>query len=211
MFNKNRIDMNVYAYVRVSTQMQPFESQEYEIRKWCEGKSLEIAGWTTEQVSGTVDWQKRSLGRVIRRMRPGDMLVCSEISRLGRNMLMIMSILNYCSEHQLKIHTIKDNFDLSDNIGSKIIAFAFALASEIERNLISQRTREALAAKKAAGARLGRPKGMSPKTRKICEESREIERLLSEGESLTKVARRYEVHRNTLTRLRKNGYKAPDA
>lgn len=199
--------MSVYAYVRVSTQMQPFESQEYEIRKWCEGKALGIDSWTTEQVSGTVDWQKRSLGRVIRRMKPGDVLVCSEISRLGRNMLMIMSILNYCSERKLKIHTIKDNFDLDDNIGSKIIAFAFALASEIERSLISQRTREALAAKKAAGARLGRPKGMSPKARKICEEAGKIERQLSQGESLTKVARRYKVHRNTLSRLRKSGYK----
>lgn len=203
--------MSVYAYVRVSTQMQPFESQEYEIRKWCEGKALGIDSWTTEQVSGTVDWQKRSLGRVIRRMKPGDVLVCSEISRLGRNMLMIMSILNYCSERKLKIHTIKDNFDLDDNIGSKIIAFAFALASEIERNLISQRTREALAAKKAAGARLGRPKGMSLKARKICEEAGKIERQISQGESLTKVARRYKVHRNTLSRLRKSGYKLPDA
>ena len=203
--------MSVYAYVRVSTQMQPFESQEYEIQKWCEGKALGIDSWTTEQVSGTVDWQKRSLGRVIRRMKPGDVLVCSEISRLGRNMLMIMSILNYCSERKLKIHTIKDNFDLDDNIGSKIIAFAFALASEIERNLISQRTREALAAKKAAGATLGRPKGMSRKARKICEEAVKIERQLSQGESLTKVARRYKVHRNTLSRLRINGYKLPDA
>ena len=203
--------MSVYAYVRVSTQMQPFESQEYEIQKWCEGKALWIDSWTTEQVSGTVDWQKRSLGRVIRRMKPGDVLVCSEISRLGRNMLMIMSILNYCSERKLKIHTIKDNFDLDDNIGSKIIAFAFALASEIERNLISQRTREALAAKKAAGATLGRPKGMSRKARKICEEAVKIERQLSQGESLTKVARRYKVHRNTLSRLRKSGYKLPDA
>ena len=120
--------MSVYAYVRVSTQMQPFESQEYEIQKWCEGKALGIDSWTTEQVSGTVDWQKRSLGRVIRRMKPGDVLVCSEISRLGRNMLMIMSILNYCSERKLKIHTIKDNFDLDDNIGSKIMGTIYQLS-----------------------------------------------------------------------------------
>ena len=86
--------MSVYAYVRVSTQLQPFESQEYEIRKWCEGKSLRVDRWTTEQVSGTIAWEKRMLGKVIRSMKPGDLLVCTEISRLGRNMLMIMAILD---------------------------------------------------------------------------------------------------------------------
>lgn len=201
--------MNTYAYVRVSTQMQPFESQEYEIRRWCDVHALRIDGWITESVSGTKSWEKRRLGRVIRRMKPGDLLVCSEISRLGRNMLMIMSILNVCSQKQLKIHTIKDNFDLSDNINSKIVAFAFALASEIERNLISQRTREALAAKKASGASLGRPKGCSEKVRRICAESLDIERRIASGASLASVARKYKVHRNTLARCRKQGYALP--
>ena len=201
--------MCTYAYVRVSTQAQPYESQEYEIKKWCEGKSLPIDRWVTESVSGTKSWEKRMLGKTIRKMKPGDLLVCSEISRLGRNMLMIMSILNVCSQKQLHIHTIKDNFDLSDNINSKIIAFAFALAAEIERNLISQRTREALAAKKTSGMRLGRPKGQSDKVRKICDESLIIERLLSNGATIASVAKRYKVHRNTLTRLRKMNYTLP--
>lgn len=186
--------------------MQPFESQEYEIRKWCMEHSLPIDRWVTESVSGTKSWEKRMLGKTIRKMKPGDILVCSEISRLGRNMLMIMSILNVCSQKQLRIHTIKDNFDLSDSINSKIIAFAFALAAEIERNLISQRTREALAAKKVSGMRLGRPRGISGKVRRICENSDTIERLLAAGETVTSVARRYKVHRNTLTRCRKMNY-----
>ncbi len=198
--------MSIYAYVRVSTQLQPFESQEYEIRKWCEARSVSIDKWTLESVSGTKSWEKRMLGKLIRRMKPGDMLVCTEISRLGRNMLMIMSILNTCSQKQLKIHTIKDNFDLSDNINSKIIAFAFALASEIERNLISQRTREALASKKASGARLGRPRGCSAKVQRICREREEIERLLRAGVPLSLIARQYQVHRNTLARCRKLQY-----
>lgn len=201
--------MCTYAYVRVSTQAQPYESQEYEIRKWCEGKSLAIDRWVTESVSGTTSWEKRMLGKTIRKMKPGDLLVCSEISRLGRNMLMIMSILNVCSQRQLRIHTIKDNFDLSDNINSKIIAFAFALAAEIERNLISQRTREALAAKKTSGMQLGRPKGYSNKVRKVCDESSAIERLLASGATIASVAKRYKIHRNTLSRLRKMNYTLP--
>ena len=201
--------MCTYAYVRVSTQAQPYESQEYEIRKWCKGKSLAIDHWVTESVSGTKSWEKRMLGKTIRKMKPGDLLVCSEISRLGRNMLMIMSILNVCSPRQLRIHTIKDNFDLSDNINSKIIAFAFALAAEIERNLISQRTREALAAKKTSGMQLGRPKGYSNKVRKVCDESSAIERLLASGATIASVAKRYKVHRNTLSRLRKMNYTLP--
>lgn len=198
--------MSTYAYVRVSTQMQPYESQEFEIKNWCTKRSITIDRWVTESVSGTISWEKRMLGKTIRRMKPGDLLVCSEISRLGRNMLMIMSILNVCSQRQIKIHTIKDNFDLSDSINSKIIAFAFALAAEIERNLISQRTKEALAAKKDSGKQLGRPKGYSTKVKKICDERREIENLLSSGQSLTAVAKRYKVHRNTLTRCRKSNY-----
>ena len=133
--------MSVIAYIRVSTQVQPLESQEYEIRKWCEERSLSIDRWVTESVSGTISWERRMLGKAIRKMKSGDLLVCSEISRLGRNMLMIMSILNVCSQRRLRIHTIKDNFDLADNINSRIIAFAFALAAEIESSSPSEPAR----------------------------------------------------------------------
>ena len=107
-------------------------------------------------------------------MRKGDMLICTEISRLGRNMLMIMSILNLCADKGISIHSIKDNFDLSENINSKIIAFAFALAAEIERTLISQRTKEALAVKKLKGIRLGRPPGSSQKMLTVCRDMDKI-------------------------------------
>ena len=190
--------MKIYAYLRVSTQLQTAENQRFEIEQWCIRNGLKVNNWLIESVSGTIAWEKRKLGKLLKKVEPDDLIICTEISRLGRNMLMIMSILNFCSQHGVRIHTIKDNFDLSDNINSKIIAFAFALASEIERNLISQRTREALAAKKLAGVRLGRPKGCSAKVTKMMEDIDNVRNMLASGVSRTEIARRYKIHRNTL-------------
>ena len=106
----------VYAYIRVSTEMQSYDSQEYEIIQFCKAKGITVDKWVLESVSGTTAVEKRTLGKTFRRMKQGDMLLCTEISRLGRNMLMIMSILNFCSSRGIRIRTIKDGFELSDNI-----------------------------------------------------------------------------------------------
>ena len=184
--------------------MQTLENQKIEIEKWCEANSLKVDFWVMESVSGTVSWEKRRLGRTIRRMKKGDLLLSTEISRLGRNMLMIMSVLNFCSQRGIRIHTIKDNFDLSDNINSKIIAFAFALAAEIERNLISQRTREALAARKLQGVRLGRPIGISKKVQKVYDDIEVINQLIGEGVPKSVISKMYKVHRNTVSKCLKS-------
>ena len=190
--------MRTYAYVRVSTDAQSCSSQEFEIRKWAEKEGMQVDCWIRESVSGTIPLEKRLLGRALKKMKPGDLLVSTEISRLGRNMLMIMAVLNSCAQKSIRIHTIKDNFDLSNNINSKIIAFAFALAAEIERNLISQRTREALADRRAAGVILGRPKGSSVKKALIKDNLDDILKLRAEGVSISAIAQKYKVHRNTL-------------
>lgn len=197
--------MEVYAYIRVSTQMQTLDNQEFEIIKWAKRNNVSIDRWVRESVSGTVGWEKRSLGSLLRRMKRGDLLICSEISRLGRKMLMVMSILNYCSNKGIRIITIKDNFNLSDDINSKIIAFAFALASEIERNLISQRTKEALAVKKLSGIKLGRPSRMTPKVRKLSDEIEQVRARIETGETKSSIAREYGVHRNTLDKCLRSG------
>lgn len=197
--------MEVYAYIRVSTQMQTLDNQEFEIIKWAKRNNVSIDKWVRESVSGTVGWEKRSLGSLLRRMKRGDLLICSEISRLGRKMLMVMSILNYCSNKGIRIITIKDNFNLSDDINSKIIAFAFALASEIERNLISQRTKEALAVKKLSGIKLGRPSRMTPKVRKLSDEIELVRARIETGETKSSIAREYGVHRNTLDKCLRSG------
>ena len=97
--------MSIYAYIRVSTAMQSYDSQEYEIRKYCKNRNIAIDRWVTESVSGTAAVEKRTLGRLIRRMRKGDTLICTELSRLGRNMLMVMSVLNQCSSKGICIYT----------------------------------------------------------------------------------------------------------
>ncbi|MBO6082501.1 MAG: recombinase family protein [Bacteroidales bacterium] len=194
----------IYAYIRVSTAEQSYSSQEFEIRNWAKQEGKTIDCWENESVSGTVEPNRRKLGRIIRRMKPEDLLVCTEISRLGRNMLMIMSILNDCASRNVRIHTIKDNFDLNNNINSKIIAFAFALAAEIERNLISQRTREALADLKAAGVKLGRPRGSYKQRDAVMQDLTEIRLRRTAGESYPSIAKRYGVHRNTLVKYLKS-------
>ena len=190
--------MSTYAYIRVSTEVQCHSGQKYEIERYCSRQGIVVDRWVSESVSGTVAVEKRMLGKIIRSMKKGDMLICTELSRLGRNMLMIMEILNRCSKKGIAIRTIKDNFVLSDSINSKIIAFAFALAAEIERNLISQRTKEALAVKRSEGVRLGRPPGSSRKKDTFVKYHDDIISLLKQGNTLTGVAKMYGVHRNTL-------------
>jgi DNA invertase Pin-like site-specific DNA recombinase len=133
-------------------------------------------------------------------MKQGDLLVCAELSRLGRNMMMVMSILNVCSRKGIHVYSIKDHFELSDDLQSKIVAFAFSLAAEIERNLISQRTREALAAKKQEGVKLGRPKGKTAARRRFDAMLPEIIEMKQKGEDTDAIAARLGIHRNTFYR-----------
>lgn len=158
-----------YGYIRVSSDKQTVENQRYEITKFCEQEKLKIDGWIEETISGTKNYDKRLLGKLLNRITPNDTIICSELSRLGRNLFMIMEILNICMTKGCKVWTIKDNYRLGEDIQSKVLAFAFGLSAEIERNLISQRTKEALARKKSEGIILGRPKGRktSPEKHKL--------------------------------------------
>lgn len=192
--------MSTYAYIRVSTEMQCYASQENEIRRYCKSHRIVIDEWVSESISGTIDVEKRILGKTIEHMEKGDLLICTELSRLGRNMLMVMGVLDHCSKKGVSIQTIKDNFMLSDSINSKIIAFAFALAAEIERNLISQRTKEALAVKKAEGVKLGRPPGSSKERLTFYKEYHNIRRMIEARIPMCQIALKYGFHRNTLRR-----------
>lgn len=158
-----------YGYIRVSTDKQTVENQRFEIKKFCSIQNIHVDGWIEETISGTKNYTKRELGRLLERVNKNDLIICAELSRLGRNLFMIMEILNVCMNKECKVWTIKDNYRLGDDIQSKVLAFAFGLSAEIERNLISQRTKEALARKKAEGAKLGRHKGERCHLNRKCE------------------------------------------
>ena len=161
-----------------------------------------------ETISGTKSYDKRQLGRLLNKVRKDDLIICAELSRLGRNLFMIMEILNICMTKECRVWTIKDNYRLGDDIQSKVLAFAFGLSAEIERNLISQRTKEALARKKAEGVVLGRPKGRknSPDKYKLSGKETLIKELLSVKVSKRKIARICKVDRNTLARFIKERF-----
>ena len=148
-----------YGYIRVSSDKQTVENQRFEINNFAKANNITIDGWIEETISGTKNYDKRELGRLLKKVKKDDLIICAELSRLGRNLFMIMEILHICMNKECRVWTIKDNYRLGDDIQSKVLAFAFGLSAEIERDLISQRTKEALARKKAEGVVLGRPKG----------------------------------------------------
>ena len=148
-----------YGYIRVSTDKQTVENQRFEITRFCKTKNIHIDGWIEETISGTKAYNKRALGRLLKQVQKDDLIICAELSRLGRNLFMIMEILNICMNKECRVWTVKDNYRLGEDIQSKVLAFAFGLSAEIERNLISQRTKEALARKREEGKHLGRDNG----------------------------------------------------
>ena len=153
----------IYGYIRVSSDKQTVDNQRYEINRFAENENIIINGWIEETISGTRNYDKRELGKLLKKVEKGDLIICAELSRLGRNLFMIMEILNICMTKECQVWTIKDNYRLGDDIQSKVLAFAFGLSAEIERNLISQRTKEALKLKKAQNVKLGRPVGRRSK------------------------------------------------
>jgi DNA invertase Pin-like site-specific DNA recombinase len=189
----------IYGYIRVSTDRQTVENQRYEINQFCTRNEIVVDKYIEETISGTKKVKERQLGNLLKKMKKGDILICSELSRLGRNLLMIMGILNECMNREIQVWTIKDNYRLGNDISSKVLAFAFGLSAEIERNLISQRTKEALARRRAEGAVLGRPKGSKSKVRKLTSKEKEIKNLLDRKVSRSAIARILGVHRLTVT------------
>ena len=195
-----------YGYIRVSSDRQTVENQRFEIQKFCRDRGIGIDGWIEETISGTKRFDKRALGKLLRMVQKDDLIICAELSRLGRSLLMIMEILNICMNKECKVWTIKDGYRLGEDIQSKVLAFAFGLSAEIERTLISQRTKEALARRKADGVVLGRPKGRhnSPGRYKLSGKEQYIRRLARQGVSKKSVARRCKVDKNTLCRFVKS-------
>ena len=180
----------IYAYIRVSTDRQTVENQRYEIDNFCRSRQIKIDRYIEETVSGMKSIDKRELGTLIRRMKKGDTLIASEISRFGRRLLEVMAILKMLMDKKVNVVTVKEHFELGDNLQSHVIAFAFSLASEIERSLISQRTKEALARRKAMGQKLGRKAGGSNRTHKLDGHKELIRTMVDYGYTKSEICRK---------------------
>lgn len=188
-----------FGYIRISTDKQTTENQRYEILKFTSIKNFEIDEWIEETISSTKRLDVRKFGGLLQRMQKGDILIVSELSRMGRNLMQIMKILHDCMEKDVMVYTVKENYELGNNINSKVLAFAFGLSAEIERNLISQRTKEALARRKAEGQILGRPKGSKSQTKKLTGKEDEIKELMDKKISYSAIGRILGVHRLTVS------------
>ena len=191
--------MTVYGYLRVSTDKQDCDNQKIGVEALAEKLGLQIESWIIDDgVSGTKEPEKRKLGKLLRKIRTGDVIICSELSRLGRKLFMVISILEHCMKIGAKVLTVKDGYELGDNVQSKVLAFAFGLVAELEREMISKRTKEALQRRKANGKRLGRPFGSRNKKHALDGKEDKISELLNQGLSVVQAAQRLKVSSVTL-------------
>ena len=180
--------MSVFGYIRISTSDQSIQGQEYGILRFAKDRHWTIDEIVNETVSGAVPYQKRKLGALLDQCKAKDTLIVTEISRLGRSLMEVLGVVNLCLSKGISLYTIKERFELNDTINSKVLVFAFGLASELERQLISQRTKEALARKRADGVQLGRPKGSKGKS-KLDGKEAEIGMFLAKGVTKASIAK----------------------
>lgn len=188
----------VVAYLRVSTGKQHLENQRHEIESYVKRMGIRVDRWHKDIVSGSVNRNDRKLGKLMAGMNNGDVLIVTEVSRLSRTLMEIMNIINICIEKKVALHCVKEGYIFEDNMNSKILGFAFGLVAEIERNLISARTKEALAAKRAEGVILGRPAGSSPKMAHLIRYSNQIGEMVEQGVPYRDIAYQYDVSICTL-------------
>lgn len=194
----------VIAYLRVSTEKQFLENQREEILRFAQKNELQIEKWYTETVSGSVNANERKLSLLLRKMEEGDTLIVTEISRLSRTLMEIMTILNSCIQKKVVLYSIKEGYIFRNDINSKVLGFAFGLIAEIERNLISMRTKEALARRKQEGVVLGRRKGDTPQKRRLLENKEFLFREMGRGRKRAALAKELGVSRSTLFRFLKD-------
>ena len=191
------------AYLRVSTTRQNLENQHSEITRYAESKGITIDRWITDTVSGKTDRKNRNLGKTLKRLKKGDTLVVTEISRLSRSLHEIMIIMKHCVDNSVSIYSTKDGYTFDDSINSKVLSFAFGLAAAIEHKLISQRTKEAFALMKEQGRPIGRKKGSGEKIKILYERRDDVIDSLKQGKNITKICNEFGVTCRTFYRFRK--------
>lgn len=201
----------IVAYLRVSTSKQNLSNQQDEIRRFAQNRNLSIDRWVTEVVSGKKNKKERKLGTMLKRLKGGDTLIVTELSRLSRTLTDIMAIMGHCLEKNITLYSTKDGYAFDNSINSKVLCFAFGLVAEIERNLISLRTKEALALRRSEGVILGRRKGSYTKLRILMDHRNDIVQMLREGHSIASLCRHYHVSRDTFNNLKKRSPSVSEA
>ena len=191
----------IYGYIRVSTDKQTTENQVFEIEQFCIKNNIKVDKWIEETISATKELNKRKLGKLLKQIKSKDIIITAELSRLGRNLLQVMSILHHCMNTGCQVWTIKDNYRLGKDVTSKILAFTFGLVAELERDLISQRTTEALKRLQNEGKVLGRPKGKKNQKHKLDGKVFQIKELLEKKVSKNKIAKILKVDIKTLNKF----------
>ncbi len=192
-----------YGYCRCSTDKQTVSHQHYEVQKFAAANGVQIDEWIEETISSRKPLSKRKLGELLNKMKESDVLITPEISRIGRSLLEVMSILQTCLEKNCQVWTIKENYRLGADIQSKVLAFAFGLSAEIERKLISDRTKSSLDKLKKDGKKLGRPVGAKNKSLKLAKNRTRINNLLAKGLPKAQIARILGVDKMTMYRFLK--------
>lgn len=193
--------MSVIGYIRVSSNKQTHEHQYFEIEQFATNTGISIDKWVEETISSRKPLHKRQLGNLLDELSAGDILIACEISRLGRSLLEVMKILELCLNKKCQVWTIKENYRLGNDIQSKVMAFAFGLSAEIERNLISQRTKASLDSIKAKGKKLGRSFSAQSKRLKLSKSAKRIKDLLESGVSKNQISKIMNVQTITLRRF----------
>ena len=191
--------MAVIGYIRVSSNTQTCEHQHFEIQQFAEHNNINVDKWVEETVSSRKALNKRKLGQLLDELQSGDILIAAEISRLGRSLLEVMRILETCLNKNCQVWTLKEHYRLGNDIQSKVMAFAFGLSAEIERNLISQRTKASLESVRATGKRLGRPFSAQSKKLKLSCNTKKIKYWLDTGMTKYRIAKMMSVSPATVS------------
>lgn len=153
--------MTNFAYLRVSTDLQDVKNQKLGVLDYCNKYNIAPLQIIEDTESGKTPWKKRAIGHILEQAESGDIIIASEISRIGRSTLQVLEILELASQKGISVHITKNNIIMDESLQSTITATILSLAAQIEREFISLRTKEALAKRKAAGLKLGRPKGQA--------------------------------------------------
>jgi DNA invertase Pin-like site-specific DNA recombinase len=197
---KDRSCKMIVAYARVSTGTQETDNQMYGIKRYAEYKELKIDKEVCEVVKSVA--HTRKIYALVDELKDGDTLIVSELSRVGRNLKDLITITEKLIDKNVKLVLVKEMIELSDdNPAGKLQLQLFGAFAEYERAMIRQRTQESMAAKRAAGISVGRPKGAKNKESKLEKFKKEILRDLGKGISKTKVAKLYDTNRVTLNKM----------